>query len=332
MHALFACFLSLLLVAPTASGWLGVYLSTDVEQAVVSEVIPGTPAAKAGLKSGDAFLAVGDTLTPSRDKFVAAVQKHEVGARVKIKIRRLKQELVVYVQLGQRPDSSGAGTAEVVDESAATVARRSARKPVPLPSTPIAEVAPQATESAANREKGYLGIAVGQGDGGMRIDRVLASGPGDKGGLRSGDVLQSIGDHRIRTLEDLDRVLMKVSPGRKVSVRVVRGDLQKSLIVKFGRRSVDDSKSGGVAVARPVDQAKAVRGDEQSNSQELGRPVRESRQSAPNSVPSGSQQAGLTNKSLGKGGFEQDLRALRKELQDLRRMLAEIRRSKNGGE
>ncbi len=332
MHALFACFLSLLLVAPTASGWLGVYLSTDAEQAVVSEVIPGTPAAKAGLKSGDVFLAVGETRTLSRDKFVAAVQKHEVGARVKIKLRRLKQELVVYVQLGERPDSSGAGAVAVVEESAATVVRQSARQPMPLPSTPIAEVAPQAMESTVDSEKGYLGIAVGQGDGGMRIDRVLASGPGDKAGLRSGDVLQSIGDQRIRTLEDLDRVLKKVSPGRKVSVRVVRGDLQESLIVKFGRQSVDDSQSGVVAVERPVERAEAVRGADHSNSQGHGRLVRELRQSAPESVPSGSQQAGLTNESPEKGSFEQDLRALRKELQDLRRMLAEIRRSKNGGE
>ena len=133
----------------------------------VAEVIPGTPAAKAGLKSGDVFLAVGETRTLSRDKFVAAVQKHEVGARVKIKLRRLKQELVVYVQLVARPTSSGAGAVAVVEESAAAVVRRSARKPMPLPSTPIAEVAPPAMESSVARAKGYLGVAVRQGDGGM---------------------------------------------------------------------------------------------------------------------------------------------------------------------
>lgn len=332
MHAFFTCFLSLLLAVPTPSGWLGVYLSTDAEQAVVAEVIPGTPAAKAGLKSGDVFLAVGETRTLSRDKFVAAVQKHEVGARVKIKLRRLKQELVVYVQLVARPTSSGAGAVAVVEESAAAVVRRSARKPMPLPSTPIAEVAPPAMESSVARAKGYLGVAVRQGDGGMRIDRVLASGPGDQAGLRSGDVLQSIGDRRIRTLADLDRALMKVTPGRKVSVHVVRGDLHESLMVKFGRRFAEDSQSGVAVVERPLDQAKAVRGADHSNSHGHGPLVRESRQSAPKSVPSGSQKAGLTNKSLEKGSFEQDLRALRKELQDLRRMLEEIRRSKNGGE
>ena len=332
MLALIASFLSLLLVAPTAGGWLGVYLSTDVEQAVVSEVIPGTPAAKAGLKSGDVFLAVGEVQTPSRAKFVAVVQKHDVGARVKIKVRRLKQELVVNVQLGDRPKSSHSGAVEVVAEPAEEVVRQSARRPMPPPSAPSAEVAPRASELSPNSEKGYLGIAVGQGDGGMRIDRVLASGPGDKAGLRSGDVLQSIGDQRIRTLEDLDRALMTVKLGRKVSVRVVRGDLQESLMVKLGRRSAADSQSGDVDVARPVDPSKTVRGDEHSDSQELGRPVRELRQAAPKSLPNGSQHSGLTNKSLGKSSFEQDLRALRKELQDLRRMLAEIRRSKNGGE
>lgn len=328
MHALIASLLSLLLVAPSAGGWLGVYLSTDNTKAVVSEVIPGTPAAKAGLRSGDVLLAVGDTRTPTREKFVAEVQKNDAGARVKIKVRRLKQELMVDVQLGDRPKSSGAGTVKAVEEPAAPIVRQSVRKPRPAPSTPIAEVAPKALESALDGERGYLGIAVGQGDNGVLIERVLANGPSAKVGLRSGDVLQSIGDDRIRSLADLDRVLAKVRPGLKVPVGVVSGDLHKSLIVKFGRRPAVDSKSSADAVTDSAKQAKVVGIDNPVDSSQLSRSASGARRSPPGTA----ERARSTAKSAQKDSFAQELKGLRKELQELRKMLEEIRRGKNGGE
>ena len=89
MHTLTAQLLSLLLFAlPFAPGWLGVYLAADEEAPVVSEVIPDSPAAKAGIAIGDRFLSVGDEATPTRDQFIAAVRKAEDGSRVRFEIQR----------------------------------------------------------------------------------------------------------------------------------------------------------------------------------------------------------------------------------------------------
>jgi membrane-associated protease RseP (regulator of RpoE activity) len=253
MHALTASLFALFLMAPLASGWLGVYLSQDSNEAVVSEVIPGTPAANAGLLSGDVLLGVGDTKTPTRDKFTAEIQKLKPGTRVKIKLRRNKREQVVVVRLGERPKASGAGAVADVVEHAQP--RKPARNPKPARvakptnSAPIVEIAPRRQGSVASKEKGYLGISIREGDGGLVIDRILEGGPSAESGLMKGDVLQVIGDYRIRSLDDLDVALKKIRPGRKVTVGVARKDAQKSLMIKVGRRP----GPGRIAIDKPVE-------------------------------------------------------------------------------
>ncbi|MFT4512447.1 MAG: membrane-associated protease RseP (regulator of RpoE activity) [Planctomycetota bacterium] len=252
MHALTASLLSLFLMAPLASGYLGVYLSQDSKEAVVSEVIPGTPAAKAGLKSGDVLLAVGDIKTPTRDKFTAEIQKTKPGTRVKIKLRRNKRVQVVVVRLGERPESSGAGAGADVVEVAKP--RKPARNPKPVGvskptrSAPAVEVAPRGQDSVASKEKGYLGISVREGEGGLVVDRILEGGPSAKSGLKKGDVLHVIGDHRVRSLDDLDGALKKIRPGRKVPVGVISKTAKKSLVIKVGRRP----GQGRMAMDKPV--------------------------------------------------------------------------------
>ncbi|MGK0264676.1 MAG: membrane-associated protease RseP (regulator of RpoE activity), partial [Planctomycetota bacterium] len=248
MHALTASLLSLFLIAPLASGWLGVYLSQDSKEAVVSEVIPGTPAAKAGLESGDIMLAVGDTLTPTRETFMVAIQSQKSGTRVNIKLRRDNRERVVVVRLGDRPENIGAGAGTAVEP-----AQPRLPKPTPVAkptrSAPAVETAPRGQDAVVRTQKGYLGISVREGDGGLVVDRILEGGPSAKSGLEQGDVLKSIGDQRIRSLDDLDGALKKIHPGQKVSLGVVSKDAKKSLVITVGRRP----SQGRIAIDGPVE-------------------------------------------------------------------------------
>jgi serine protease Do len=117
MHALTATLLSFLLMTPAATfgpGYLGVFLK-ESEQAVVREVIPGTAAQKAGIKAGDVMLAVDGTKTPTRQSFVEAIQGHQSGDRVRIKLRRGKRDRVVVVKLGERQEQPGAGAGVAVE-------------------------------------------------------------------------------------------------------------------------------------------------------------------------------------------------------------------------
>src|SRR5688572_1646125 len=98
MHPWFLPLVSLLLLIPPANGWLGIYLASS-DEPVVAEVIPGSPAAKAGLRVGDQILAVDDQPTPTRDELIEAIGSKKVGDRVQLKLRRGDQEPVVIVSL-----------------------------------------------------------------------------------------------------------------------------------------------------------------------------------------------------------------------------------------
>lgn len=367
MHALTASLFSLFLMAPLASGWLGVYLSQDSNEAVVAEVIPGTPAANAGLLSGDVLLAVGDAKTPTRDKFTAEIQKLKPGTRVKIKLRRNKREQVVVVRLGERPKASGAGAVADVVEHAQP--RKPARNPKPArvakptSSAPIVEIAPRRQGSVASKEKGYLGISIREGDGGLVIDRILEGGPSAESGLMKGDVLQVIGDYRIRSLDDLDVALKKIHPGRKVTVGVIGKDAKKSLMIKVGRRP----GTGRIAIDKPVAiieileeprrqvEVKPARGhgieivpSEAKPGRRVTRPGRRAPvgtagPTGPGRIARPAQPARPavtdyplrpSNPSRGSGArggeynLQRELKELRQELKDLRRLLEQLRRDR----
>src|SRR5262245_25024856 len=97
-------FTSLLLLAPAADGWLGIYLASDRTEAGVGGVIPGSPAGKAGRRTGDELLAVDDPAAPTREAFIAAIRGKKAGDRVRVKLRRDAQEQTVTVRLAERPE------------------------------------------------------------------------------------------------------------------------------------------------------------------------------------------------------------------------------------
>lgn len=70
---------------------------------------------------------------------------------------------------------------------------------------------------------------------GVEIAFVQADGPGDKAGIREGDILLRIGEQMIFTDESVYKALSKFEPGDKVKIEVLRKGVKKSaevLLVK----------------------------------------------------------------------------------------------------
>ncbi len=75
--------------------------------ALVVNVVPGSPAAKAGIRVGDMIVAVdGDPMTPG-DDLRTMLEEYRPGDRIELTVRRGNRERDVQVRLGQNPRERG---------------------------------------------------------------------------------------------------------------------------------------------------------------------------------------------------------------------------------
>ncbi|MCU0863208.1 MAG: PDZ domain-containing protein [Planctomycetes bacterium] len=235
--------LPLLFLAPSIDGWLGIYLDNERNEAVIAEVIPDSPAARAGLQAGDELLGVGDTKTASREAFIAAIRAQKPGDRLSIQLRREGREQVVMVRLGNRP--------EEVPTPVPTAAPKAkpSDKPVPaVESAPPVATAPPAPAAAAGT--GYLGVSLDDADDVVAVLQVLPGGPAASAGLQAGDVLLAVGATKTPTREQFRAAMQATKPGDRVSIQIRREGREQAIQVVVGARP-EMVMDPGLATAPP---------------------------------------------------------------------------------
>lgn len=187
-------------------GHLGLDVTTDTQPgqggdagAIISEVTPGSPADKAGLKAGDVITAInGTSLKPSGeesafDKLVDAMRPVKPGDSVSI----------AYSRDGK------AATVKATAENARDLV--SLRLP-------------------AFMQRPVIGVDLGpdNGDGSVTVVAVTPDGPADKAGLQAGDQLTTVNGTPLKAQGDktsrdaLFAAMEKVQPGDKVTVGYTR--------------------------------------------------------------------------------------------------------------
>jgi acetyl esterase/lipase len=98
--------LPLLLVASLASaapGYLGARLEDAPGGARLAEVFPDTPAAKAGLKSGDVIVRFGDAAIDSARALGEGLRATKAGTKLAIEVRRGAETLTLTLELEVHP-------------------------------------------------------------------------------------------------------------------------------------------------------------------------------------------------------------------------------------
>jgi len=190
-------------------GWLGVYiqdvsrdlaLSLDLDKpvgALISQVMPGSPAEKAGLKAGDVI-----THFNGREILDSGDLPHQVGlltpgSTAKARVVRDGKSREFTVTVGALPDSVDGGAVVQMEGNADLLGLR--------------------VESIDQETAQSLGIA-----GGVVIAHLQHGGPAEYAQLQLGDVIVQLGDSEIRTMADYNKALQRLPKGVPVLVRFLR--------------------------------------------------------------------------------------------------------------
>jgi serine protease Do len=194
-------------------GWLGVLIQDVTRElaetfgmrhpsgALIAQILPDSPAAAAGLRSGDIVLAFNGkevTLSSSLPPMVGAAK---VGTEAILTVLRDGETIELPVLLSELSEEE-----------------------------PVMVLPGQVEQAAADRlglvvedlsadERERLGIE----DGGVIVDSV-EDGPAQQAGIRAGDVIVSFGSEPVADTKRFRELVEQMQEGKPVAVLIQRGD------------------------------------------------------------------------------------------------------------
>jgi len=191
-------------------GWLGVMIQRvtpeiadslgydHADGALVAEVVPDGPAAKAGIEQGDIITEFDGSDVKESTDLPRLVARTPIGKRVSVTVRRGNDEREFTVEIGELEEAAPttpASTSERLGLSVQTL------------TSEIAET---------------LGIS---GDvHGVVVTSVEEGGPAAEAGIRRGDVVLEVNRRPVRNVRQYERALKGGSKGTSVLLLVRRGD------------------------------------------------------------------------------------------------------------
>jgi serine protease Do len=164
----------------------------DNTGAVVTQVEPDSPGAKAGLKVGDVISEIDGQKVSDAGELQVVVGQKSPGATLKLMVLRDGKDVTVPVMLEEM------GKRDVA-ESGSVGQHGRARWGIGL-----ADITPE------NRQELQ---APGNVQGAV-IERVLPGSPADNAGLQPGDVVESVNRNEVKNAADVQQALSKVPQGQ----------------------------------------------------------------------------------------------------------------------
>lgn len=184
-------------------GWLGVTVQnldeklmnyfglSEKKGVLVSQVMAGSPAKKAGIKEGDLILKFNAVETNNVTTLLKAVGDSEAGKKVKAALMRDKKPLTLEVEVGARPENFEEQLSTPKAEEESSAYWRGLR---------VREI----TQELARRYR--LGLSRG-----VVVVGVQPNSPADEAGMMDGDIILELNKTYIDSIAVYNRVIKSIS-------------------------------------------------------------------------------------------------------------------------
>jgi serine protease Do len=206
-------------------GWLGVSIqpltpelarsfgSKDAKGVLINEVMPDSPAAKAGLKPGDILLEFEGRSMEGTGDLQRAVGFFSPDRTAKLKILRDQAEKVIEVKVGQAPD-----------ERQAQQQRPSGGRARSMLGLEVRPVTPEIARQLNLRTTD-----------GVIVFRVEDGTPAAEAGVQRGDVVKQLNGQTVKTMADFERLTGNMKEGDPLTVLLQRGAMSLYVAFRIGR-------------------------------------------------------------------------------------------------
>jgi serine protease Do len=203
---------SLVKTGKVIRGWLGISIQevspelakqfglSEPKGALVADVLPHTPAERAGIKRGDIILELDGKTIENAGQLRNLVAEIPIGKKVKIKVFRDKQEQELEITIGEQPKEAARGGKA---EAATSVA---------LNGVEVQDLTPE-TASRLGLPRNQQGVV---------IDQVERGSLAEEAGLQQSDVIVEVNRKPIKNTRDYEQVVSKIKKDETVLLLIKR--------------------------------------------------------------------------------------------------------------
>jgi serine protease Do len=216
--------------APMNKAFLGVSTETSSEGALVVEVSPESPAAKAGLAEDDIITQVNKDPIKKQSDLYAAIGKYKEGDKVTIEYLRDGKKNKKEIVLAKNKMETRTEVYEFVPDNFNQNFNKNIRKGYALPNLPNLD------EIFVNTKKPKLGISIEdlEEGNGVKITAVNEASPASKAGLKIGDIITSIDKHEVKEVNDIK--WQNFDAGQTLKLSIMRNKEVKTIEVKIPKK------------------------------------------------------------------------------------------------